>query len=417
MINTDQPAAANKPVMTDVAPKRSVYTVAIYGLLALALIYTLYFAKSLLMPILVALLFSLLLSPLVRLLKRFYIPRTLSAILLLAMIGGPVTILAIELATPAQKWLAQLPQLSTKLTKELDNISQAISPDALPEKITPALPPKEKSSGLFGLFSKDEPPIAVAVAIEEKTNGKSALSAQVMQGGIEKIISILGATPVVIAQFVTFIILVLFLLIFGPRLYDSYLEIFLPEQTNRRPVMLIRKLQKELSRYILTVTIINTGLGIVTAGIFWMLGVDDALLWGALVGLLNFAPYVGPIIALMILSLAGMTQYGMELVALLPVALYFGINLLEAQFITPTVLGRHMRLNPLILVLWLLVWGWLWGPAGVLLAVPLLVCLKLAAGQLNIMTRWVRLIETSTTPASEPYDETPATEAPLKVLG
>jgi predicted PurR-regulated permease PerM len=94
----------------------------------------------------------------------------------------------------------------------------------------------------------------------------------------------------------------------------------------------------------------------------------------------------GPIITLMILSLAGITQYGMERVALLPVAIYFDINLLEAQFITPTVLGRHMRLNPLILILWLLVWGWLWGPAGLLLAVPLLVCLKLAPGQLNIMT-------------------------------
>ncbi|SIS42290.1 AI-2E family transporter [Neptunomonas antarctica] len=417
MINTDsEPVVINKPLITNVAPRRSVYSVAIYGLLALALIYTLYFAKSLLMPILVALLFSLLLSPLVRLLKRFYIPRTLSAILLLAMVGGPVTILAIELATPAQKWLAQLPQLSTKLTKELDNISKAINPDPTPVITTEALPPKEKSSGLFGLFSNDEPPIVVATE-EKTTNSKSALSTQVMQGGIEKIISILGATPVVIAQFVTFVILVLFLLIFGPRLYDSYLEIFLSEQTNRRPVMLIRKLQKELSRYILTVTVINTGLGMVTAGVFWMLDVDDALLWGALVGLLNFAPYVGPIIALMILSLAGITQYGMELVALLPVAIYFGINLLEAQFITPTVLGRHMRLNPLILVLWLLVWGWLWGPAGVLLAVPLLVCLKLAAGQLNIMTGWVRLIETSTSPSSEPRDETPTIEAPPKVSG
>jgi predicted PurR-regulated permease PerM len=150
-----------------------------------------------------------------------------------------------------------------------------------------------------------------------------------------------------------------------------------------------------LSRYIVTVTIINTGLGIVTASVFWMLGVDDALLWGALVGLLNFAPYVGPFIALIILCLAGVTQYGMELVSLVPAAVYFGINLLEAQFITPTVLGRHMRLNPLILILWILVWGWLWGPVGVLLAVPLLVCIKLAAGQLNIMTDWIKLIETS----------------------
>jgi predicted PurR-regulated permease PerM len=85
----------------------------------------------------------------------------------------------------------------------------------------------------------------------------------------------------------------------------------------------------------------------------------------------------------------------MEAAALLPVVVYFGVNLLEAQFITPTVLGRHMQLNPLILILWLLIWGWLWGAAGVLIAVPLLVCIKLAAGQLNILSKWVKLIETS----------------------
>ncbi|KKN23182.1 hypothetical protein LCGC14_0907460, partial [marine sediment metagenome] len=188
---------------------------------------------------------------------------------------------------------------------------------------------------------------------------------------------------------------VLFLLSFGSHLYESYLEIFPSEVNKRRPVVLVGKLQKELSRYIVTVTIINTVLGIVTASVFWALGVDDALLWGAVVGLLNFAPYVGPFLGIIILCLAGVTQYGMELIALLPAAVYFGINMIEAQFVTPTVLGLHMRLNPLVLILWLLIWGWLWGPAGVLLAVPLLVCFKLAARQLDIMTNWVKLVETS----------------------
>ncbi|MCG6202316.1 AI-2E family transporter [Psychromonas antarctica] len=393
MSNTNSELVSlNKPLNTALMSKGSIFTVPIYGLLALGLLYTLYFAKSLLIPILVALLFALLLSPLVALFKRFYVPRAVSAILLLAMIGGPVTILTIKLAEPAQKWLEQLPQLSAKLTGGLDKLSLAINPESAAQINTQSLPAKEKGFSLFGWFSDDEGTI---VAEEINSNGNSALSARVMQGGMEVIISILGATPVVIAQFVTFVMLVLFLLIFGPRLYNGYLQIFPLEQNNHRSVELIEKLQNELSRYIVTVTIINTGLGIVTASVFLMMGVNDAILWGALVGLLNFAPYVGPIIALIILCLAGVTQYGIGLVALLPAAVYFGINLLEAQFITPTVLGRHMRLNPLILILWLLIWGWLWGPAGVLLAVPLLVCLKLTAWQLNILTDWVRLIETS----------------------
>jgi predicted PurR-regulated permease PerM len=404
MIDMDlEPVAANKPlstgvntdvataVSTDMIPQRSYSMLAVYWLLALALLYTLYFAKSLLIPIIVALFFSLLLSPLVTLFKRFYIPRAVSAILLLAMIGGPVAVLTIELAEPSQKWLSELPQLSAHLTEELDDISLAMSPDAAPMK-EELFPPKEKVFSLFGFFSSDKQPQAT----EEKiTTGKSALSARVMQGGIEIIISVLGGAPVVIAQFMTFVILVLFLLIFGPGLYENYLYIFPSGAAKRRSVELVGKVQKELSRYIITISIINISLGVVTASVFWLMGVDDALLWAALVALLNFAPYVGPIIAIVILSLAGISQYGMGLIALIPAGVFFGINLLEAQFITPAVLGRHMRLNPLILILWLLIWGWLWGPVGVLLAVPLLVCIKLATAQLKIMTPWLELIETN----------------------
>lgn len=386
--STVDESAVNKPLTITAASERFSFASTGYGLLALALLYTLYFAKSLLMPIVVAMLFSLLLSPMVALFKRFYVPRTLSAILLLAMIGGPVTVLVINLAEPAQKWGAQLPELSSHLIDELDKLSSALSPDAVAGVDEGASASREKNSGWFSWFS-DEAPVAVK---EPDDNGSSALSDRVMQGGIEAMISILGATPVVIAQFMTFVILILFLLIFGPGLHDSYLKTF----PSRQPVILIKKLQKELSRYIVTVTVINTGLGMFTAGVFWLMGVDDAILWGALVGVLNFAPYVGPIIALVMLCLAGVTQYGVGMFSLMPAAVFFGINLLEAQFITPTVLGRHMQLNPLVLIVWLLIWGWLWGPVGVLLAVPLLVCLKLAAAQLNILNKWVRLIETST---------------------
>jgi predicted PurR-regulated permease PerM len=375
-----------------VAPKRIVFSLPVYGLLTLSLLYTLYFAKSLLMPIIVALLFSLLLSPLVSLLKRLYIPRSLSAIFLLTLIGGPLTMLSIELAGPAQKWVEQLPKLSAQLTEELDNISKIISIDPVAETNEVVLPVKEKSAGFFGWFSSDEDEEPIIV---EETSNNSVLLTRVTQGGMDIIISILVATPLVLAQFMTFLILVIFLLIFGPGLYESYLKMLPRESSNRRSIALIGKLQKELSRYIITVTIINAGLGMIIAGVFWMMGVNDALLWGALVGLLNFAPYLGSIMALVILSLAGVTQYGMEAVALVPAAVYFGINMLEAQFITPAVLGRHMQLNPLILILWLLIWGWLWGAVGVLVAVPLLVCIKLAAEQLNVFSRWVALVETS----------------------
>lgn len=389
MDNEPESAVVTPSENPSIPVKRTVFSLPTYGLLTLAILYTLYFAKSLLMPVFVAMLFSLLLSPLVSMFKRLYIPRALSAMLLITMIGGPLTLLSIELAGPAQKWVEQVPKLSAHLIEELDDLSQVISTDNLTDIDEVVLPVKEKSSSFFSWFSSDDEPVIV----EEKKDN-SVLSARVTQGGIDIIISILVATPMALAQFMTFLILVMFLLIFGPGLYDSYLKTIPMETSTRRSATLIGKLQKELSRYIITVTIINIGLGIVTAGVFWVMGVDDALLWGALVGLLNFAPYLGSLMSLIILSFAGITQYGIEAAALVPAAVFFGINMLEAQVVTPTILGRHMQLNPLILILWLLLWGWLWGAVGVLVAVPLLVCIKLAAEQLNILSKWVKLIET-----------------------
>ena len=162
----------------------------------------------------------------------------------------------------------------------------------------------------------------------------------------------------------------------------------------RRAILLVGRLRQQLSRYILTVTIINATLGLATGAALWVLGVEDAILWGVLVGLLNYAPYVGTMVSTFILCIAGFVQFGLVVSALFPALVFLGLNLLESQIFTPTILGQHMRLNPLIMILWLLIWGSLWGAIGVLIAVPLLMCLKLVAEQLDILGYWVELFET-----------------------
>ncbi|MFV0276326.1 MAG: AI-2E family transporter [Parahaliea sp.] len=359
-------------------------------LAALAVLYTLYFASSLLIPVVVALLFSLLLSPLVNTFKRFHVPRSISSMVLLACIGGPIALLGMELAEPAQKWAKRLPEIGMELTEELGFLTESLKP---PQQ--PAEAPAPRGFNWFGWFDEDEPVEVVSPAPAPQEQGaQGAVTERLMQGGLELVISFVSAAPFVLVQLLTFVILVLFQLSFGPRLWESAIKIFPRVRDKRQASLIVARVQRELSRYILTVSLINIGLGVTTAAVLWLLQVEDALLWGALVGLLNFAPYVGPLVAVCVLALAGLVQYGLEGAALIPVLAYFTINLLEAQFITPLVLGRNMRLNPLVLVLWLIVWGWLWGAAGVLLAVPLLVCLKLAAQQLGVMEYWVRLIET-----------------------
>lgn len=363
------------------------------ALLSLALLYTLHAAKTLLMPVMVALLFSLFLSPLVAGLKRLHVPRPISSVLMLCLLGGPFIWLTIELAEPAQKWIKQLPQVTATITAQLENLNDRLVSEAPPA--VQQAPVKERRFTLFGLLERDEPAPVAPPAPAPAPQEESALVEGVKQGGAEIILSMLAAAPVIVAQCAVWVILVLFLLIFGPALYDSFIDLLPMIRDKRRATILAGRLRQELSRYIVTVTVINAGLGAVTALAFLFLGVQDAVLWGVLVALLNYAPYVGPVFAGGIIVLAGITQYGLEISALLPLGVYFVINQVESQFVTPTLLGQQMKLNPLILVLWLLVWGWLWGPVGVLIAVPLLLCLKLVAAHSDVTSYWVRFIETS----------------------
>lgn len=372
-------------------------------LLGLAALYTLYFAKTLLMPIVVAMLFALLLGPVVTGLKRIHVPRTISAVVMLGVLVGPFSLLVLQLTEPAQKWAKQLPELSAQLTDRLEEFTDSLRTE---RDTRPAPPPpapveaereEERGFRLFGWFrgDREEPePEPAPVVVEPPPKQEDEISTRIRQGGMEAVISVLSATPLVIAQFVTSIILILFLLIFGPNLFAAFVNVFPHARDKHLTIMLVREIQRELSRYILTVSVINTCLGLATGGALWLYGVEDAMLWGVLVALANFAPYVGPIIAMIILAIAGLVQYGPEFAALMPVLIYFCINLVEAQFVTPIMLGRNMRLNPLVVMVWLILWGWLWGAVGVLLAVPLLVCLKLAAARMNILPDWVRVIET-----------------------
>ena len=348
-------------------------------LLALALLYTVYFAKTLLMPIVAALFFALLLSPPVEFLKRFFVPRSLSALLMLCLIGGPLGLLATQLADPAQRWAREIPKLADQLSERMDDLTKQLAPEE------PEADVKDRGFNFFGLLDKDEE--------EEKPDAGNGVTEKLKQSSIEAVITVMGAAPLLVAQLLTAAMLTLFLLIFGSGLYATWARVFLSDRDRERSIRLMSSVQEELSRYILTVSVINSGLGIVVAGTLFSLGVEDALLWGVLVAILNFAPYLGPLIGVLVLSLAGVAQYGIVPAALLPALVYFAINMLEAQVVTPLILGRNMRLNPLVIIVWLVTWGWLWGTVGVLLAVPMLVCIKIAAGQTQLMSHWLELIE------------------------
>ena len=119
----------------------------------------------------------------------------------------------------------------------------------------------------------------------------------------------------------------------------------------------------------------------------------EALLWGTMAAVLNYAPYVGPMIGIIIMLLMGFVAFDDPWKSLLPAGIYLGLHTLEGQLITPIILGRQMRLSPLVLILALMVFGWLWGIIGLLLAVPLLVCVRLILGRVEGLEGWARLLE------------------------
>lgn len=143
----------------------------------------------------------------------------------------------------------------------------------------------------------------------------------------------------------------------------------------------------------LTISATSSVLGAATGLWLWYLGVPDPLLWGVLAAMLNLTPILGPLLMALMLALVGLSQFDTLGAAMLPAAGFLALNAVESQVLTPAVLGRTMRINPLAIILWLLLWGWLWGVAGLLVAVPMLVCLKIVAEAVDDWRAWARLLE------------------------
>jgi predicted PurR-regulated permease PerM len=192
------------------------------------------------------------------------------------------------------------------------------------------------------------------------------------------------------------VLLTFFFMVFGERLQRSAIALLPTRQQQKLSVGILQSIEQEISRYVFTITAINIAVGLVFAALLhWMLGVavQEALLWGTIVAVLNYAPYVGPMIGILLMLVMGFVTWNEVGPSLLPSAMYLALHTIEGQLVTPIVLGRRMALSPLVLILALMVFGWLWGIIGLLLAVPLLVCVKLVLAKIEGMEGWARLLE------------------------
>jgi len=173
------------------------------------------------------------------------------------------------------------------------------------------------------------------------------------------------------------LLLVYFFLSSGNNFLRRMVEVAPGLAEKKLVVSIAREVQAEMSRYLVMVSVINLGVGTLTAGSMALLGVPDPLLWGAGAAVLNFAPYVGPTMTAIGLSVVGFTTFDTLGHAIAVPVAFLVIAFVEGQLITPTIISRRFALDPTVVFVWLLLWGWLWGIPGVLLAGPLIACFRI----------------------------------------
>jgi predicted PurR-regulated permease PerM len=206
---------------------------------------------------------------------------------------------------------------------------------------------------------------------------------RVVDSGPSPFASALSAAPAVIAGIVITIVLTFLFLLHGDELLRKFVAIAPHLRAKRDLVEATRTAQSEISMYVITVTLINAGLGLATAGALWLLGVHDPLLWGGVAAILNYAPFIGPMVTAVALLVVGFAEAATPALALAPPAAFLGLHLLEGQLLTPHLVGRRLALDPVMVFIAMLVLGWMWGVAGFLLAVPLLTCAKIIAERIE----------------------------------
>jgi predicted PurR-regulated permease PerM len=163
--------------------------------------------------------------------------------------------------------------------------------------------------------------------------------------------------------------------------------------SKREAVEISLQVERDLSAYLLTITVINAVIGGATAGIMWLCNVPGPVLWGVVAFCLNFVQILGPFCGIVLFLAVGVISKGPAWAALLPPALYFGIHVLEGEIVTPMLLANRFTINPVAVILSLIFWYWMWGVPGAILSVPMLAIIKIVCDRVRPFHAFGHLLE------------------------
>ncbi|WP_394690592.1 AI-2E family transporter [Hoeflea sp.] len=298
------------------------------------------YAQPLLAPISLAVITGLMASPVATALERF-IPASLAAaivvLLFLGLIASTITLFSLPLSI----WTERLPEIWAELQRHMLDWRTVF--DTLGGV-------QEQIRSIAGHKSSMTVDIADTSTVEE----------------------IATFAPALAAQIILYLASLYFFLATRHEIRTSVLSMCMSRRSRIRTARVFRDAEWYVSRYLLSITVINAGLGLATTAVMWALDVPQPYLWGMLAFLLNYVVYIGPALMAGILLGVGLGTWDAPPAIFFPMLAYLTLNMIEAQFVTPQVIGRSVTLNPFFVFLSLAFWIWLWGAAGGLLAVPFL---------------------------------------------
>ncbi|HWH18604.1 MAG TPA: AI-2E family transporter [Allosphingosinicella sp.] len=328
--------------------------------LAIATPFALRAGAEFFLPVTAALVIAIALVPLLEWFERRRIPSPLAALLCVILLITIANMAIASIVLPAAEWVRLLPE-------RIGRIQQTLAP-------------------LLDIYANLERFIDDIVTEFGRESGPSEQTVTVETPN--SLVDIIATSAPHAAIQMFFAVLVIFFFLSGwTRMRKSTITgraSFGGAMTTAR---VIQQVVDSTSTYLGTITLVNISMGLLVALLLWWIGMPTPLMWGGIVAVLNYIPYLGPIASILLLALGGLMAFADPWYALLPPLVFASIHLIEANFITPMVVGRRLTINPLLILVSLSFWAWVWGTTGALLAVPLLIILRTvlaAAGKPDI---------------------------------
>ena len=317
----------------------------------------LYVARDFFMPIILGILIALTLRPIMRWLEKHNLPSAPTAFILLPTLAALIGFGLYSVSGPFIEMVQTAPDIARQLQSKF-------------QSLIPQLKAVQEAGQ----------------SVEQLTSGSGAQTTQrvvVEQAGL-----VASAASTMARGFTTIGVAALFavfLLSTGTLFYEKLIAIMPSLSEKKHALRIVYDVETQVSNYLLTITLINVSLGIVVGLSLWAYGFENAFVWGAVAAVMNYLPIMGPLMAVVGLAMLSLATTPTLLAGLVAPAIYLAFHLIEANVVTPLVLGRRLSLNVVAVFLTVILWGWLWGIAGALIAVPFLVILKVAADNIDGM--------------------------------